>query len=253
MSSRSGRFKALYTTGVVSLVVYGFFVAQIIVAFSIDALVQSGFVAASSLQSATMQFSAAVVAYSLALLIILGVFTAVRNSTSGLKKILGISKRPQLNSIYYILLGYSVYFLLSLVLLVIAQLIIPNFNIDQKQEVGFEQLGLQFEYIVAFIALVVLAPIVEEIIFRGFLFSEVRKNLNFWWTTLIVSLLFGLVHLQLNVGVDVFALSLVLCFVREKTGAVWVSIGIHMFKNMLAFAILFLQFDIEKAILRLLN
>lgn len=253
MFSKSNLARFLRTVGAVGLVVYGFFVAQVIVALLLSALVHAGVMSSESLSSATVQFNASLAAYSLALVIILGIFTAIRNSTKGLSKILAIDRRPKWISLYYVIIGYGVYFLLSIVFLLIAQGVIPGFSVDQKQDVGFDQLGSQFEYIIAFIALVVLAPIVEEIIFRGFLFTQVRKNLNFWWTALIVSITFGLIHLQWNVGVDVFALSLVLCYVREKTGTVWAGIGIHMLKNLLAYAILFLQFDIEKTLLHLLN
>lgn len=253
MFSKSNLAKLLRTTGVVGLVIYGFFVAQVIVALLLGTLVQAGVMTNESLQSATVQFNASLAAYSFALVIILGIFTAIRNSAQDLAKILAIGKRPKISMLMYLVVGYGVYFLLSIVFLLIAQSVIPGFSVDQEQNVGFDQLGSRFEYVMAFIALVVLAPIVEEVIFRGFLFTQVRKNLHFWWTALIVSIVFGLIHLQWNVGVDVFALSLVLCYIREKTGTIWAGIGIHMLKNLLAYTILFLQFDIEKVIQQFIN
>ena len=41
-------------------------------------------------------------------------------------------------------------------------------------------------------------------------------------------------------GLDTFILSMVLVFVREKTDSLYASMGIHMVKNFLAFASLFL-------------
>lgn len=251
MSSKYSRSKLLQSVGAVVLVLYGFFVAQFIVSLVFSGLVDAGVLATSSLQSASVQFIASAIAYGLALTIILGTFTAISDSTKGLPKILGIDKQPTLSFFYYVLVGYGVYFLLSFLLIMLAQFI-PGFDTDQEQAVGFEQLGSQVEYIMAATALVILAPIIEEAIFRGFLFSRLRQNINFWWTTLIVSIVFGLVHMQWNVGVDVFALSVVLCFIREKTGSIWAAVGVHMVKNALAFTILFLQFDIEKVILQLL-
>ncbi len=225
--------------------------AQFIVGLIFSGLVDANIVSVSSLQTASIQFIAAALAYGLALFIILGTFTAIRNSTKDLPKVLGIDKRPTFSFFYYVLVGYGVYFLFSFLLILLTQFI-PGFDIDQEQVVGFDQLGSQLEYIMAFTALVILAPIIEEAIFRGFLFSRLRKHINFWWTTFIVSIVFGLVHLQWNVGVDVFAMSVVLCFIREKTGSIWAAVGVHMVKNALAFTILFLQFDIEKVILQLL-
>ncbi len=253
MSLKSKRYKIIYSLGAIGLVLYGFFVAQITVIFLLQAMVSAGIMSANSLESTVTQFNAAFLAYGLALGIILGTFTAIRNSAKGLTELLAIKKRPTWSLLYYVFTGYGVYFLLSFALIVVLQLVIPGFNADEKQAVGFDHLNNQFEYIMAFLALVVLAPIIEEAIFRGFLFSQLRKNLHFLWTALLVSLTFGLVHLQWNVGVDVFCLSLVLCYIREKTGTIWVGVGVHMLKNLLAYVILFLQFDIEKSLIRLLN
>ena len=253
MSSRSKRSRVVYSLGAIGLVVYGFFVSQIAVLFLIQAFVSAGILPANSLESAVLQFNASFLAYLLALGIILGTFTAIRNSSKGLKDILGIKKRPSWGILYYIFAGYGIYFLLSFVLMALSELLIPGFNVDEKQSVGFEQLNGQLEYVMAFLALVVLAPVVEETIFRGFLFGRLRRNMNFWWTAIVVSLVFGAIHMQLNVGVDVFALSLILCYVREKTGSIWAGVGIHMVKNSLAFAILFLQLDLQNLTLNLLH
>ena len=57
-------------------------------------------------------------------------------------------------------------------------------------------------------------------------------------SALLVSVLFGVVHLQWNVGVTVFAMSLVLCGLREVTGTIYAGILMHMLKNGLAMWIL---------------
>lgn len=59
-------------------------------------------------------------------------------------------------------------------------------------------------------------------------------------STLLTSLLFGIVHLQWNVGVTVFALSVVLCAMREITGTTYAGILTHMIKNGVAFYMLFI-------------
>ncbi|MEK7621054.1 MAG: type II CAAX endopeptidase family protein [Patescibacteria group bacterium] len=252
MSSKSNRYKFLSSLGAIGLVVYGFFVAQAITLFIFGALAASGLITKSGLESTVTQFIASFVAYALALLIILGIYSAVRNSVKGIPELLGVVNKPKLNALLYVLAGYFVYFFISFVFMILIHYAVPGFNIDESQEVGFDQLGSQLEFAMAFLALVVLAPLVEEAIFRGFLFTRLRRNLQFWWTALIVSLVFGLVHMQWNVGVDVFALSLVLCYVREKTGSIWAGVGIHTLKNAIAFSILFMQFDIEKFVLQVL-
>jgi membrane protease YdiL (CAAX protease family) len=61
-----------------------------------------------------------------------------------------------------------------------------------------------------------------------------------WVAIVITSALFGFIHGQWNVGIDVFALSVVLCSLREITGSIWAGILLHMLKNSVAFFIIFI-------------
>lgn len=125
----------------------------------------------------------------------------------------------------------------------------PWFNADQVQEIGFSKYLAGPDMVVAFIILVVVAPIAEELIFRGWLYSKLRNLFNTkladaWSMVLsifLVSLLFGIVHLQWNVGVNVFALSVVLCGLREITGTIYAGILTHIIKNGVAFFIVFIS------------
>lgn len=251
MFSKFKRSNIWQSVGAVALVLYGILMAQVVTIFVLQALGQIGLLSQASLNSTAVQFYSTAAYYSLALVIIIGLFCMVRNSTKGLSELLAVAKAPRPSAIYFALVGYASYFALSFLFIVVTQILLTGFNLDQKQEVGFDQLGNQLEYIMAFVALVILAPVAEEAIFRGFLFSRLRKYLNFWWVAVVVSLVFGLIHMQWNVAIDVFALSLILCFLREKTGSIWAGVGVHILKNALAFAILFWQLDIEKIILRL--
>jgi len=92
----------------------------------------------------------------------------------------------------------------------------------------------------------VLPPLAEETLFRGFLYTGLRKRWSFVWTTAMVSLLFASLHLFEGsggllwiAGIDTFLLSLVLCYLREKTGNLWAGIIIHILKNGLAFIFLY--------------
>lgn len=123
----------------------------------------------------------------------------------------------------------------------------PWFDMEQAQDVGFNAYMVGMDRVIAFFTLVVVAPIAEEIIFRGWLYGKIRMRLNKvtsnLWSMIIsifvVSLLFGIVHMQWNVGVTVFALSVVLCGLREITGTIYAGILTHMIKNGVAFFLLY--------------
>ena len=86
-----------------------------------------------------------------------------------------------------------------------------------------------------------MAPISEDILFRGYLFGKLRKYAPLWLSVLLTSLLFVLVHFQLNVSIDVFALSIVLCLLRVYTKSLWASILLHALKNAIAYYFLFIN------------
>lgn len=116
----------------------------------------------------------------------------------------------------------------------------PWFDVEQAQDVGFNLLNSGLDRIIAFISLVVIAPIAEELIFRGWLYGKLRARLSLIPAILLTSLLFGFMHGQWNVGVNVFAMSIVLCLQRETTGTIYSGILLHMLKNGIAFCLLYL-------------
>lgn len=117
----------------------------------------------------------------------------------------------------------------------------PWFNVNEVQDVGFNNYIVGGDRIIAFITLVVVAPVAEEIIFRGWLYGKIREKVGVITSILIVSVLFGVVHMQWNVGVNVFCLSVVLCGLREITGTIYAGILTHMLKNGVAFYLLYIM------------
>lgn len=148
-------------------------------------------------------------------------------------------------------LAYVAYVVLSGVFIVIVANVV-TIDVHQQQALPFSQsmLGAQWQYMLAFFTLVVLAPIAEELLFRGYLYGKLRKKISMWLSVLVASLTFGAAHLwagqegaalQWTVAADTFVLSLVMCVAREYTGAIWVPILMHIAKNGLAFYLLFVN------------
>lgn len=156
-------------------------------------------------------------------------------------------KLPRLRDAGYALAGFAVYLGLYVVSISIVRALVPSLNIDQKQQLGFNNAGGPL-LILVFISLVILPPLTEEILVRGFLYGSLKKHWPKLRAMLVTSGLFAAAHLQIGNGVpllwvaaiDTFILSLVLIYLRDKTGSLAASIMLHMIKNGLAFAALFL-------------
>lgn len=160
----------------------------------------------------------------------------------------GLTRLPSWMDILLAPAGGIVYILCSAALLTFVKAYIPGIDLDQVQQTGFDNLYYQYEYILAFLTLIVVAPVFEELLFRGYLYGKLRKRVPVWVAISIVSVVFAAVHGQWNVAFDVFTLSVVLCTLREITGNIWAGILLHMCKNGLAFYFLFVNPDLLRTI-----
>ena len=89
----------------------------------------------------------------------------------------------------------------------------------------------------------VVGPFVEEVLFRGFLFRQLRRwaGLPFWVAALLASLLFGAVHFDqgdtlanslMNSGIT-FAGGVLFCWLVERWNSIWPGFVIHAGLNLL--------------------
>lgn len=154
-------------------------------------------------------------------------------------KLLGLTRLLEWRDILFAILAFVVYLAGSVAVQAIATRLAPGFDPTQAQDLPFSKVLSDSNRIIVFLALVVVAPVAEEVVFRGYLFGTLRRSTRVWVAALVTSIVFGVIHLQVNVGLDVLVLSLVSCFLRYKTGSLWASILLHMFKNGLAFYLLY--------------
>jgi membrane protease YdiL (CAAX protease family) len=88
--------------------------------------------------------------------------------------------------------------------------------------------------VLLWIMVVVLAPICEELIFRGFLFEGFRRSrLGLVGTIIVTSFIWTCLHAGYSVSSlgAIFIFGLVLGAVRYKTGSLWGTMAMHAFYN----------------------
>jgi membrane protease YdiL (CAAX protease family) len=84
----------------------------------------------------------------------------------------------------------------------------------------------------------VVAPICEEFLFRGFIFTALRNWRGAWPAAVITGILFGAVHGLSAPAVDLLPLAFLgfaLCVVYERTGSLYPCIALHVLNNAIAF------------------
>jgi membrane protease YdiL (CAAX protease family) len=89
--------------------------------------------------------------------------------------------------------------------------------------------------------LIVVAPLAEEVFFRGFLYQAFRNSFGVLPGALLSGLLFGAIHLQFFKLVQLAILGVILALLFEKTRSLWPPIILHAVNNSLAFAYLLSQ------------
>jgi membrane protease YdiL (CAAX protease family) len=178
-------------------------------------------------------------------LIIVAVYLFVRRYKDGLRAI-GL-RRPKWSDPLFGLGALPVYFVSYLLVISIITYLVPSINVNEKQQLGFNSVSGGGQLVMTFISLVVLPPIGEEILFRGLIYSSLKKNLPIVVAVLGTSAIFALGHLPEGgsagplyiAAIDTFILSLLLIFLRERTGGLWASMTLHALKNGIAFVLLF--------------
>lgn len=156
-------------------------------------------------------------------------------------------RKPRWEDLLYALAAVIPYYALYLLTVGVVSHFVPGLNVNEKQQIGFNTVSGGLQLTMTFISLVILPPIAEEIMVRGFLYSSLRKGMKLVPAALLTSLIFAAAHLSEGgaagplyiAALDTFVLSLVLIYLREKTGGLWASIGLHAIKNGVAFMALF--------------
>jgi membrane protease YdiL (CAAX protease family) len=91
------------------------------------------------------------------------------------------------------------------------------------------------------------APIAEEVLFRGFLFGALRRRLGFAAAALGSALLFALVHPAVD-RLPIAILAVGLAFAYEKTGSLAAPIACHVANNAMGVGLLLAQRHVLRAL-----
>jgi membrane protease YdiL (CAAX protease family) len=144
---------------------------------------------------------------------------------------LGLGSARVGSSVAYVVVGYVLF-------LVISGLWTSLLGVTGRDNVAVE-LGSRDSagaLIAAGLLVGAVAPVAEELFFRGFVFGALRRH-GFWPAAVVSGLLFGGAHVASSpIGflLPLAALGVILCAVYERTGSLLPGIGLHCLNNSVA-------------------
>lgn len=150
----------------------------------------------------------------------------------------GFRKFNIIQAILVIIAMFMIFIGLVFVSYLLITVLLPQINLDETQKSGFE-LGRHGAGLVgSFIVTVVVAPIVEEVYFRGFLLPAFSSKWGDLIGIVLSSAIFGVLHMQVNVGIYTFILGVLLCLMYIRFRSIGPGIMLHVANNALAFFVL---------------
>ena len=131
-----------------------------------------------------------------------------------------------LGTVAALLLSYGAFFLIYLIFYLIAGRAPVSGETEQMQEIGGG-------YIVMVIfVVVVLAPVFEELFFRGLFYPSLRRVVGPRSAIVLNGLVFGLLHFQPLFMISLILVGIVLAYLYEKTDSLVAPIMTHSLYNL---------------------
>jgi membrane protease YdiL (CAAX protease family) len=148
-------------------------------------------------------------------------------------------QRPDRNFVAMTFLAWFVTFISTIAVAYIVTILFGETPpaVNEQLGLGTRSLGVGE---IAWLAMssVVIAPVVEEIVFRGVLFDALRARWRFWTSAVISALLFGAVHFSLLTIPGLTVLGIALAWLRERYDSLYPPILLHALNNALAMTVL---------------
>lgn len=105
----------------------------------------------------------------------------------------------------------------------------------------YQETDAVFIRILLAVMAVVIAPVVEELVFRGYIYPVCKRYTGRIIATFFASLFFSAVHFHIPALLPLFILAIVLTVAYELSGSLWVPISIHACFNAITLIVQELQ------------
>lgn len=159
--------------------------------------------------------------------------------SGGVGRALGLGP-PVLSDVGRVLGWSALLLVVQVVTVTLLVQLVPAFRGASPDNVAFVRDEPRASVVLLAVLAVVVAPVVEELLFRGVVLRGLMLRVGFWPAAITSSALFGVFHAQgspaeaslLAVATGVFGLGL--CVLVRRTGRLAPAIGVHAVRNALA-------------------
>lgn len=127
-----------------------------------------------------------------------------------------------------LVMGFGLQFFINSILGVIMKAA-PQLLMNYLQVI--ELLGMG-NSLISLVYIVLIAPIGEELVFRGVILNYMKKHVSFLTANIFQGVFFGIYHLNVVQGIYAFLLGMLLGWIAEKYGSIRESILLHMAVNL---------------------
>lgn len=145
----------------------------------------------------------------------------------------GFRKLPISKTISYIIISFVITFALWIALAPFIIIFFPHIDLGESQQIFNQNTHNIAQALLIFYAIIV-GPFIEEIVFRGVLLPAIANKTNITFGLIFSTLIWSLLHLQINVIIFTFIFGIILGYVYYKSKSLWPSYITHVLKNLMA-------------------
>lgn len=157
---------------------------------------------------------------------------------------LGLCERRPASRALLGLVGWVMIFPVLFVVGLLMFILGPRVGVrPELQQVLRESLGLSpLALASVLLSVAVVAPVTEELFFRGFFYATLRRSMGPLAAIVLSSAVFSLLHFHPTASASLFVIGFLLAYLYERTGSLVASIAAHATNNLYSLLVVYLTF-----------
>ena len=149
-------------------------------------------------------------------------------------KSIGLTIKNFFTNVFYGIVGYIATLPVLALALLVTSVIANLFRYAPKEQVVVELFMRESNtafLLYASLFAAIAGPVIEELFFRGFMYSAVKKRVGIFWATIITAAAFAALHAHAAGFLPIMVLGILLAYLYEKTGTLISSMTVHILHN----------------------